>query len=123
MIPPTPTENLFTTPLTLFNPSFSPPLKKLSLIYASPFLSFCSDKCEIVHVSMFEVIFDRNGVKVDVRNLRVPVLSQRKSAKRGFLKSSSHSGTETRTADPRAFHSALLMRSHFDKNKPVKKEF
>jgi hypothetical protein len=121
MIPPTPTENLFTTPLTLFNPSFSPPVKKLSLIYASPFLSFCSDKYEIVHVSMFEVIFDRNGAKVYVRNLRV--LSRRKSAKRGFLKSSSHSSTETRTADPRAFHSALLMRSHFDKNKPVKKEF
>jgi hypothetical protein len=29
MIPPTPTENLFTTPLTLLNPSFSPPVKNI----------------------------------------------------------------------------------------------
>ncbi len=37
---------------------------------------------------MFEVIFDRNGAKIYVKNLRV--LSQKKSAKRGFLKSPSH---------------------------------
>jgi hypothetical protein len=36
---------------------------------------------------MFEVIFDRNGAKVYVKNLRV--LSHKKSAKRGFLKSPS----------------------------------
>jgi hypothetical protein len=40
---------------------------------------------------MFEEIFDRNGDKVYGRNLRV--FSQRKSAKRGFFKSSSHSST------------------------------
>ncbi len=40
---------------------------------------------------MFEVIFDRNGAKVYVKNLRV--LSQKKSVIRGFLISSSHSST------------------------------
>jgi hypothetical protein len=29
-------------------------------------LSICSDKCEIVHVFMFEVIFDRNGAKIHI---------------------------------------------------------
>ncbi len=41
-------------------------------------MSICSDKCEIVHVLLSEVIFDRNGAKVYVKNLRV--LSQKKSA-------------------------------------------
>ncbi len=45
-------------------------------------LSICSDKSEIVNVSMFEVIFDRNGAKVYVRNLLV--LSHGKSAKQSF---------------------------------------
>ncbi len=40
--------------------------------------SICSDKCEIVHVLQSEVIFDRNGAKVHVKNLRI--LSQKKSA-------------------------------------------
>ncbi len=34
-------------------------------------LSICSDKCEIVNVFMFEVIFDRHGAKVYVKRLRV----------------------------------------------------
>jgi hypothetical protein len=38
---------------------------------------------------MFEEIFDRNGAKVFVKNLRG--LFQKKSAKRGFFKSPSHS--------------------------------
>jgi hypothetical protein len=58
-------------------------------------LSICSDKCEIVHVFMFEVLFDRNGAKAYVKNLRV--LSQEKSAKRGFLPSPSHSSTASGT--------------------------
>ncbi len=41
---------------------------------------------------MYEVIFDRNGAKAHVKNLRV--LSQRKSAKRGFMRSYSHSKIE-----------------------------
>jgi hypothetical protein len=40
---------------------------------------------------MYEVIFDRNSAKAYVKNLRV--LSRRKSAKRGFMKSSSHFST------------------------------
>ncbi len=40
------------------------------------YLSICSDKCEIVYVSMFDVIFDRNGAEAYVKNLRV--LSQGK---------------------------------------------
>jgi hypothetical protein len=35
------------------------------------FLSICSDKCGKVFVSMFEIIFDINGAKAYVKNLRV----------------------------------------------------
>jgi hypothetical protein len=45
-------------------------------------LSICSDKCEIVHVFMFEVIFDRY---IYAKNLRV--LPQKNTTKRSFLKS------------------------------------
>jgi hypothetical protein len=66
--------SFFSSFIILFGPS-SRMLE--SIVHFLPqILSICSDKCEIVYVSMFEVIFDRNGAKVYVKNLRV--LSQRK---------------------------------------------
>jgi hypothetical protein len=56
------------------------------------FCQFCSDKCEIVYVSMFAVIFDRNGAKVYVKKI-YEISLREKSAKRGFMKYSSPSST------------------------------
>ncbi len=56
------------------------------------FLEICSKKCEIVHVLLSEVIFDRNGAKVQICKKSTSSLSE-KIRERGFLKSSSHSRT------------------------------
>ncbi len=45
-------------------------------------LSIYSDKCKKVYVSLYEVIFDRNGAKAYVKNLRV--LSERKIREKWF---------------------------------------
>ncbi len=52
-------------------------------------LSICSDKCEIVHVFMFEVIFDRNGAKVYVKKSTNSL--SRKIRETWFLESPWHS--------------------------------
>ncbi len=57
------------------------------------YLSICADKCEKVYVSMLEVIFDRNGAKAYVKNLRVlfqrkmraPLQAQKRNLKCKFL--------------------------------------
>jgi hypothetical protein len=54
---------------------------------------------------MFKVIFDRNGAKVYVKNLR------EKSAKRGFMKSFSHSSTPiVCCVEDNLFHSLLVLK-------------
>jgi hypothetical protein len=48
------------------------------------YLSICSDKWKKLYVSMYEIVFDRNGAKAYVKNLRV--LSQRKIRETRFFK-------------------------------------
>jgi len=63
-------------------------------LYSSEMFTKCTQLCQFVPTSVpFHVRsnIDRFGAKVYLKNLRV--LSQKKSAKRDFLKSSSHSST------------------------------
>jgi hypothetical protein len=61
---------------------------------------------------MFEVIFDRNGAKVYVKYLRV--LSQKKSAKRGSMKSPSHSSTASGSATPSSKVKLKICQQYYD---------
>ncbi len=53
----------------------------------------CSDKCEIVHVSMFKVCNIWQKWRQSICKKSTSSLSEKKFAKRGLMKSSSHSST------------------------------